>query len=347
MASPIGGGFIASPKIVRSVIDITESNDNVIGLDDFGSAKLILSGNITELVVMKRENSVPSIKKLDADRYVYLPTGDIREYQRSETRLDNLKSVRQTISELRRIINTNVINADECKWVTLTYAENMTDRERLMKDFQKFWQRLLRWCKRSSVPDPEYISVIEPQARGAWHCHLILVWQQKAPFIPNDVIASLWGQGFTKTKALNDVDNIGAYFSAYLADMPLDELEKMTEDEASFLLSQCEVSEKTFVSDDKSVKRKKFVKGARLHLYPPGMKLYRCSRGIEKPTQMKLPYDAYKDLVDTYSRQKKKASYGELTFSTSTVVMTDYRIVNHIDRFYFNTNSKLNGEYEK
>lgn len=44
----------------------------------------------------------------------------------------------------------------------------------------------------------------------------------KAPYIDNSVIAEKWRHGFTKTKAVHGVDNIGAYFSAYLADMPLE-----------------------------------------------------------------------------------------------------------------------------
>lgn len=48
----------------------------------------------------------------------------------------------------------------------------------------------------------EYIVAMEPQNRGAWHAHLILIFNGKAPFIPNDEISALWGQGFVKTKGL-------------------------------------------------------------------------------------------------------------------------------------------------
>lgn len=347
MASPIGGDYIAKAVVQKIPLDISANNEKLIGYDDFGSAKLILSGNITEMVVMTRDSFEPKIQKLNADEYMVLDSGQIKQYQHSESRLDNLKNIRQTISELRRIINANITDPAECRWVTLTYAENMTDRERLMKDFQRFWQRFLRWCGRNNIEAPKYISVVEPQARGAWHCHLFMIWQQKAPFIPNDVISQLWGNGFTKTKALNDVDNIGAYFSAYLADIPVDELETMSEETKSYIMRCCDIEEKSFESDDGTIKDKRFVKGARLYLYPPGMKLYRCSQDIEKPTVMNLPYERYADIVTTYQGKKKKASFGELTFSSTSIVKSDDRVLNHIDRFYFNTNSKLNGEYEK
>ena len=57
--------------------------------------------------------------------------------------------------------------------------------------------------------------------KGAWHIHLLLkAMNVKHLYIPNDeIIAKLWGHGHTKTKRLNDVDNIGAYLSAYLTNL--------------------------------------------------------------------------------------------------------------------------------
>lgn len=41
--------------------------------------------------------------------------------------------------------------------------------------------------------------------------------------------------------------------------------------------------------DIESGKSKKIIKGGRLGLYPAGMKLYRCSRGIKKPIVEDMP----------------------------------------------------------
>ena len=54
-----------------------------------------------------------------------------------------------------------------CELVTLTYRENMCDRDRLMRDFDVFMKRLRRL-----VPDLHYVAVAERQKRGAWHMHI-------------------------------------------------------------------------------------------------------------------------------------------------------------------------------
>ena len=56
--------------------------------------------------------------------------------------------------------------------------------------------------------------------------------------------------------------------------------------------------EKEIKEDGKKVK-KQFMKGARLHMYPSGMNLYRHSKGIKKPITEKLAYEELKDIVGT------------------------------------------------
>ena len=57
-------------------------------------------------------------------------------------------------------------------------------------------------------------------------------------------MAPLWGHGFTKTKAMQDCDNVGAYFSAYLGDMPLDEIMALPEEERKKAIAGNEILEK-------------------------------------------------------------------------------------------------------
>lgn len=54
-----------------------------------------------------------------------------------------------------------------CELVTLTYRENMVDRDRLMRDFDVFMKRLKR-----VAPHLHYVAVAERQKRGAWHMHI-------------------------------------------------------------------------------------------------------------------------------------------------------------------------------
>ena len=176
------------------------------------------TGNITEVSYAQRDSEC-SIRKLDKDHYIALETGEVKDFQHGINRASNLTTVAQSLRNLRDIINTNVTEPQNCLWVTLTYAENMTDHERLYQDFRKFWMRFSNYLKKSALPPAEYIVAMEPQGRGAWHAHLIIIFQQEAPYIPNAKIAEIWGFGFVKTRPLTNIDNVGLYLTAYLADM--------------------------------------------------------------------------------------------------------------------------------
>ena len=234
-------------------------------------SKLTYMGNVTELTAMqKRAYGAPTVR-IDKDHYKDLRSGCIHEYAHGETRADNADSVRRTLATVRALINCNVTVPQNCRWLTFTYAENMTDTKRLHRDWCVFWKKFQRWCKANSIAVPEYISVVEPQGRGAWHLHVFFVWQETAPFLDNNkVIAPMWGNGFTKTKAVSNCDNVGAYFSAYLGDMPLDEFQDLAPDEQATTFV---INEKPVTDPDGQTVTKKIVKGGRLKLYPPGMNI--------------------------------------------------------------------------
>lgn len=139
----------------------------------------------------------------------------------------------------------------------------MTDSKRLYDDFKRMMRRL----RRLTGKDLAYIVVIEPQASGSLHAHLLLKTCDKSRlYISNKNLASAWGQGFVNVKRLKDSDNVGAYLMAYLADIDLNNLNG-------------DFSNK---SHDK-----KIIKGGRLSLYPIGMQIYRRSRqGIVQPTRI-------------------------------------------------------------
>ena len=73
---------------------------------------------------------------------------------------------------------------------------------------------------------------------------------------------------------------MGAYFSAYLGDMPLDEFNALDADEMSDSVQI--VSKPAEDADGKKIS-KKIVKGGRLKLYPVGMNIIRYSRGVKRP----------------------------------------------------------------
>lgn len=241
-----------------------------------GLVQLKEMGNILEVRSMSRTPTMP-IKKLDKDFYVELGTGEVKEFKHTEKRTDNQTSVAQSLKHLREYINTNVIDSRKALFITLTYAKNMTDGQRLYADFRKFNMRLAYYMRKNKLPPYEYIVAIEPQARGSLHAHLLLIFKKKAPFIHNADLAKIWRYGFVKIKSLKNVDNIGAYLSAYLGDMELDEALCAGTSGNSF---------KVVETTDEGGKResKAIVKGARLRLYPKGFRLFRKSRGIVPPT---------------------------------------------------------------
>ena len=206
------------------------------------------------------------MKKVSKEKMVNRQTGEIKDIQHVTSRADpkNYESLRQTFKRLKRLIGANFQGGEAELWITLTYRDSpMTDSKRLYSDFSKFMRKLRRFTKKKLV----YIVVIEPQASGSLHAHLLLKTSDKSRLvISNDVIAKKWGQGFTKTKRLSDSDNVSAYLMAYLTNVDLDNLE------GNF----------TKTGD----KPKKIVKGGRLALYDIGMQIYRRSRGIVEPEKV-------------------------------------------------------------
>lgn len=251
-------------------------------IDDDAMVSLIYMGNIKNIKFVEKANRKQTILKISKDEYMRMDSGEILQIKHSDSRADDKVSLYKTFRHIREIINTNCSNPRNIRWITLTYAENMTDTKRLYRDFHSFNQRFQRRHGKA-----EYITIAEPQKRGAWHMHLMYIWDSEAPFIPNKELNSLWGHGFVNVQRVNDVDNLGAYLSAYLGNVPLEEAieNNLLDDRLNVI--ETEVNGQV----------KKFVKGARLKLYPAGMKIYRCSRGIRKPDVVRMKYkDALKEV---------------------------------------------------
>lgn len=240
-------------------------------------------GNIIEVRYMATTPH-PTIQKLDKDHYLDLLTGEVKDVNHKANRAADPASVAQSLRNLRDIINTNLTDSDTVLWVTLTYRDNMTDAQRLYEDYRRFWQRFKYYLSKHRHTSAEYIIAAEPQGRGAWHLHALFLFPDNAPFIPNTDIAQLWGHGFTKTKSLNGIDNPGLYLTAYLGDMEL------TEAIAAGKMGEGGLTESK--NGEKAV-----IKGARLKMYPAGMNLYRCSRGVKKPEIYQMTEEDAQEIV--------------------------------------------------
>lgn len=272
-------------------------------------------GHLVEVQHMTRKNSTCSIRKIDADRYVNLETGEIHEFEKSETRADSESSLRRTFKQLRYLINANFSGNPNELFVTFTFAKDSYDSSMVYKDFDKFIKRLRYRFKDSTTID--YLNIVEPHASGQWHSHMLIRFNDLPKiYIPNKELEELWSHGFVKVKSLKDVDNIGAYVSAYLTDVELDQDTFM-----GAISGQHEV-----VYKDVDGETKMFVKGGRLKYYPPGMNIYRGSRGIKKPEREEMTYSEAKKIVGSRKPHYKKSYEIQRDDFKSTTTYEQYNL---------------------
>lgn len=296
-------------------------------IDDEATVSIKEMGHTYEICWCEHKNDKAPIKKIDKDHYLIVATGEVKQCRHIKNRYQSKGQLAQSFKRLRELINTNATNVNNCKWLTLTYREHITDTKQAYIDFDKFIKRL-----RYKYGNLEYINVCEPQGNGRWHFHCLIIFPSKAPYIPNDEMAEIWGHGFTKTQKLdNRIDNIGAYLSAHISDIEIEEagvlgLEYNVDD----------VKKVTEIDGKKLDTPKYFIKGARLSLYPPGFNLYRTSRGIKKPVKEYM----------SYKQAKEKIGLDQPTYSKSIKLTdTDGKFSNKIT--YEHYNMRRNKKHKK
>lgn len=138
----------------------------------------------------------------------FTPTKQQRKYKQSELPLSQRstrRSLNRARTSIRRYLNTNPqLN----KFLTLTFAENVTDLKRANYLFNQFIKRL-----EYNFPGVDYLAVPEFQKRGAVHYHLVINLDYK----DSDTLGKIWGHGFIKINKLDNVSNVGAYVCKYLS----------------------------------------------------------------------------------------------------------------------------------
>ena len=259
--------------------------------------KSYVYGNTIEMTTANGQQE-QVIKVIEGKRYVNLETGEIHNMDTSSsTRLDNLKSTKQTMKKLRRLVAHNFTGGINQLWITLTYRDHITEPAIVYMDFKAFIRRI-----RNQFGKVDYITVIEPQASGRWHLHVLLKNDSELTIANND-LANMWGQGFTKTKRLRIADRVGNYLIAYLSNLQI---------------------------GDEDSQNKSIVKGARLYMYPKGIRIYRTSRGIEKPLEITTTKG---ELMETYKINSPP------TFSRTTKHETPHGVKEYTTEFYDNIRS--------
>lgn len=228
---------------------------------------------------------------ISKNEYVLLSSGEVKQFENHATdRTENIRNLEKTMRNLSDVINANVSqeNVECCRFITLTYRENMTDAKRLYNDFRNFNKRFRRHMEKRGYRY-EYIVTVEAQGRGAFHLHCIFIFEGKAPYIENSELADIWKFGFVSVKAMDkNIDDIGRYLTAYLTDFPIDD--------EGFVVGLAGGQVKEVMAGGES---KRIIKGARLKLLPVGIRIYRYSKGIKKPMVETKSYgEALQELSD-------------------------------------------------
>lgn len=292
-----------------------EKNSVFRPFDEHSYVTIKTAGNIYEVKSSLHCSRGGTTKKLNKDEYIDTRSGEVKLFKHNSRRSDDLKSVFRSITQGRDLIRANCVDPLKCRFLTLTYADDMTDTKKLYNDFKNFQKRL----PLEYIPH-KWISAAEPQRRGTWHLHVIFIYESDAPYIPNDVIAKAWKQGFVNVRAVDNCDDMGAYLCAYLTDLDVGASEKVDEKKVKTII-------------DENGKPKRIVKGERLVLYPAGMHIFRHSKNCIQPTVTRMRADKANDIVKEYT----------LVFeSTKQITDTESGFFNIVSTRVYNTRRKAN-----
>ncbi len=144
-----------------------------------------------------------------------------KEEERNKKR-KAMSSMARTRNNIRRLINANT---DMTTFLTLTFADNITELKKANRLFNLFTNRT-----KTHFPDFKYLAVIEFQKRGAVHYHILCNFdlpefkEKKERFAFERIFArDYWKHGFIKLEEVDHVDNLGAYVCKYLGKDMFDE----------------------------------------------------------------------------------------------------------------------------
>ena len=275
---------------MANIINTKKINDNDI-------VNYVKINNDLRIVKNSFHNTVHRMRKLDSNRGVNIETGEIIEFKRSQNRSQRMCDFKKSLSKLRDIIKLNVVDLEKSLFITLTYDDNISDREVFRKDFENFIKKFRR-----RYGNCEYIKPVEYQGRGAIHCHLIIIFEKAPTFsIKNEDIFKCWKHGSVDVGPIESAEAT----AKYLTNFPF-EYNEFNEDLEYWF------------------KSKKQKKGERISFYAPYEKLYSCSKGIERPETVKnIPYNEVKE---KFSLNEAESSLTIWNDDNNIVTIENYKI---------------------
>ncbi len=261
---------------------VRKVNSNDIKIHDSVQVKLKTAGNTSVVQFTAGNNKTCTVRNLSKDTYLDTRTGEVKQKKKSESRYQSPKSVRKSINRLMDLIRCNATDPAKCKWITVTYQDVMTDGKQAFLDAKLFLRKLKRYLAKqidltSGQKSFQYITIAEPQGErhgNSWHLHILLIFDDNAPFIASDIISELWSHGITSTHKVFDGDGLALYFKVHLSDIEYEDDNSDNEENADKPATVEKIVDGV---------TKQFLKGERLKFYPAGMNLYSSSRGMKKP----------------------------------------------------------------
>ncbi len=109
------------------IMRVRKVDSDVIKLYELSQVKFKTTGTIWEVQFSAGVNKSCAIQNISKDTYLDKTTGEIKKRKHNTNRFQSPKSVRKSINRLMDLIRCNATYPAYCKWITLTYAETMTD----------------------------------------------------------------------------------------------------------------------------------------------------------------------------------------------------------------------------
>ncbi|MDE6679156.1 MAG: hypothetical protein K2K02_08960 [Ruminococcus sp.] len=229
-----------------------------------------------------------------------------REFEDSESRtkyIENLKKSGKKGLELA-LTNFNPNTYWQCQSIILTYKGEMTDYDKLSKDFDIFMKRLRRLYVKLGYKI-QFIRVNELTEKGNWHIHLLIRLQdvetgewiaiEQKPVSPNEpnpklngeltavAVREMWGHG--DIQMFNCKKSVAGYvyylFGAIISGASV-ELNATEFDELSAKEKKNTMQDKRHSLGENETIMKK---AERLENFPKNAKIYTPSKNLDKPTK--------------------------------------------------------------
>jgi hypothetical protein len=126
-----------------------------------------------------------------------------------EIRAQSLRRAKRMVVDLINC-NSGQSHKNTDKFLTLTQADFESNITVSNKYFHRFIIRLNRYLG----TDVRYLNIVEFQKKyGTVHYHLALF---SMPYVPQSVLAKLWGRGYVWVSKIQPGTNVGTYMSKYM-----------------------------------------------------------------------------------------------------------------------------------